>query len=218
MCKVHGLNNERGVALVTALMLTLIALTITISLLYMVMAGTKMSGAQKRYKTSREASYAAATELYPKDILPSIITGFMNHTTATAATQAINGQYPGIGLSIPSAVSQCLKQKVTTDQANWSACSAASKSAADTKNSPDLTFYLRGESTKPGFTIYTKIIDTVPGMSDTSGVSLDSGMGVVASNVNPTVFHQPSLYTFEVQGEREDNPTEKAIMEVLYAY
>ena len=69
MTKMQTLRNENGVALVTALMLTLIALTITMALLYMVISSTKMSGAQKRYKTSREASYAAATELYPKDIL-----------------------------------------------------------------------------------------------------------------------------------------------------
>ena len=142
----------------------------------------------------------------------------LNHSSATTATGTINNQFTGLNLNIAGANSACLKQKVTSGQASWSQCSAASKNSSDTKNAPDITFQLRGEAGKPGFNIYTKIVETVPGMSDSSGVSLDSGMGVVASNVNPTVFHQPSLYTFEVQGEREDNPAEKAIMEVLYAY
>ena len=87
--------------------------------------------------------------------------------------------------------------------------------------SPDLIFNLRSANTatNPGFRIYAKIVDNIPGMSDSSGLDLDSGSGVVSFDANPFVPQQPSLYTFEVQGEREQGVArEKSILEVLYAY
>jgi len=46
----NRLNNNKGVALVTALMLTLISLTIVMALMYMITQGTTVSASYKRYK------------------------------------------------------------------------------------------------------------------------------------------------------------------------
>ena len=49
------LSNEKGIALVMILILSAIALAIMAGLIYMITAGTQISGMQKRYKTALEA-------------------------------------------------------------------------------------------------------------------------------------------------------------------
>jgi len=44
----NRLNNNKGVALVTALMLTLISLTIVMALMYMITQGTTVSASNKK--------------------------------------------------------------------------------------------------------------------------------------------------------------------------
>jgi hypothetical protein len=51
-----GLGDQKGAALVTALMLTLLALVISTTLLYVVMAGSRLSGSHKRYRTALAAA------------------------------------------------------------------------------------------------------------------------------------------------------------------
>lgn len=212
------LKNENGIAMITALMFTMIALAMTMGLLYMVLVKTRMSGAEKRYRSSYEASYAAATKIYPKDILPTLIKNFDNYSSAATATGALETSFGNVGLDVETSA-DCLKQKVTSDIASWTNCSAAQKTK-DPALSPDLIFNLRSDNstTRPGFRIYAKIVDNIPGMSDSSGLDLDSGSGVVSFDANPFVPQQPSLYTFQIQGEREEASREKAILEVLYAY
>ena len=50
-------NSERGIALVTSLMLTLIGLMMTLMMLYIASQNTALSGSQKRYRNSLQASY-----------------------------------------------------------------------------------------------------------------------------------------------------------------
>ncbi len=66
------LNNERGVALVMALILTLIILAAVSALLYLVTQGTMMSGYQKRYQTALEAA-KGGMELATKEIISRTI-------------------------------------------------------------------------------------------------------------------------------------------------
>ena len=61
------LSNERGVALVTALLLTLISLAIVLSALYFVTQQTQLSGASKRYKNVLDATHGGV-EVYTKEI------------------------------------------------------------------------------------------------------------------------------------------------------
>ncbi len=50
------LRNEKGFALLFVLMLAVIALVMTLAMLFMVVAGSYVSGQQKRYRTAVEAS------------------------------------------------------------------------------------------------------------------------------------------------------------------
>lgn len=201
------LNNEKGIALVTALMLTLISLTIIMALLYMITAGTKLSGAQKRYKSSLEASQGGA-EILLKDIIPTVM---RNYSSSTLVTQVQN-DFSAVTLQVDSA-QNCLQAKLTRPSSQWPAgCSNTS----NPKESPDISFNLQA-TTGNSFVVYTKIVDTVKGNTDVSGLQLE-GAGVAESSPVLTPQHFPYIYRLEVQGERATNAKEQANISALYAY
>lgn len=202
------IRNEKGVALVTALLLTLVALAIVMAVLYFVMQGTQLSAAQKRYKNSLEASHGGA-EVFTKEIIPYV---FANNTTGGLATK-----FTGINLQIPVS-NACFQQKLYSPTSQWTNCSADSKTL-DPKSKPDMILKLNGLLTQPGFNVATKIVDTSPGNSDMSGFALlDSGSGVTGTSSGVSPKHIPAQYRIEVEGERESNSKEKAQLTVLYAY
>jgi hypothetical protein len=198
------IQNERGIALVMALMLSFLSLVIVLALLYMITQGTKVSAANKRYKSALEASYGGV-EVFTKDIIPQLM-GASGSSFSTVLTSAI-----GWGTTA------CTAEKLANSPLLWSNCDSNAKSI-DPKIGYDATFTLRGQLGS-NFNVYAKIVDTQPGNSDTSGAELlDSGAGVAygASGVSPK--HMPALYRIEIQGERDTNPLEKARLSVLYAY
>lgn len=202
------LQNENGIALVTSLLLTMISLAFVLALLYVVTQGTKMSGAQKRYRNALEASHGGV-EVMTKEIIPKLFTGYSSNKLAT--------DFSTINLAVSSSVT-CMQQKMTLTNGHWSACSVNS-SSLDPKVGYDLTFRLQNISGQPGFRVYAKIVDTSPGNSDASGIDyLDSGGGVASSSPGVSPKHLPGMYRLEVQGEREVNPEEKAKLSVMYAY
>ena len=201
------IRNNHGIALVTSLMLMLISLTIVMSLLYIVTRGMNASGQNKKYHTSLDASYGG-TEILVKDVLPVIM---QNYSTAGLAT-TVQSAFAGVSLQF-LANQSCFQQKITTPTANWP---TSCNKSPDPKKSPDVSMVLQAASGNP-FIVYSKIVDTTPGNSDTSGFQLE-GTGVAESGsvLSPQSF--PYIYRMEIQGERRDNATTQANMEVLYAY
>jgi hypothetical protein len=197
-------RNENGIALVTALMFTLISLVIIMALLQMVLMGTKMSASQKTYRSSLEASYGGV-QLVAKEIIPQLFGDYAGGSTKLANTFGTGKLYLVLGAS--------LQEKLEKDTSLWA--TSISKTP-DAKVSPDMTFKLHGID--GDFMVYNKIIDTVTGNSDTSGRDLDPGIGVAGTGSGIAPKHNPHLITFEVQGERATNPKEKAVLTVLYAY
>lgn len=199
-------SDKKGIALVTALMMTLISLLIIMSVMMLITASISRTGAQKRYRTATEAAYGG-TEIVMKDMLPFLLKNF----EATNLGDALTGQYGGISLVVSS--NDCLKDKMTKETSLWgSACSQT----VSAKVAPDFSFTLSAATGQP-FTVYTKIIDTIGGNTDTSGLQLE-GAGVAESLAVLTPMHLPYVYRVEVQGERSQNPTEQANLSVLYAY
>ena len=206
------LRNEDGIALLTALMFTLLCLGMIMTLLYYVAAGTRMSAAQKRYRNSLEASYGG-TEFITKTIIPRL---FNNYS---------GGKYSLLHDFGPTAnnldlafASNGLSTKLITATAGWGSLSKT----VNPKDAPDLTFTLKGMNPPSGdFKVYTKIVDTVAGVGliDASGVDyLDAGLGVAGTNSSTATPRTPTIYTIEVQGENAVNSKEKAGLSVLYAY
>ncbi|QWV96042.1 pilus assembly PilX N-terminal domain-containing protein [Geomonas nitrogeniifigens] len=203
------IGNEDGIALVTALMFTLICLGIVAALMQMLLLETKVSGSQKNYRNALEASYGG-TELVTREFIPKL---FSNYSTGIGPLLTAYGS-GGIG-DIGLVVGSGLKTKLANATADWGSLSKTSNA----KDVPDLQFTLRGLSANTNFKIYAKVVDTIPGNSDPTGVDyLDSGAGVagVGSGIAPK--HNPALYSIEVQGERASTPKEKALLSVLYAY
>jgi hypothetical protein len=202
------LRNEDGIALITALMFTLICLGMIMTLLYYVVAGTRMSGAQKRYRNALEASYGG-TDFITKAIIPRLFNNYVD-----GKNSLINDFGTSLNLTFPS---DAIQTKMNTATASWP--TAISKTI-DPKDNPDLTFNLAGTSGNQ-FKVYSKIVDTVPGVGlvDASGVDyLDAGIGVAGTSTATQTPRTPNLYSIEVQGEAAVNPREKAALSVLYAY
>lgn len=195
------LSSEKGIALVTALLLTLIGLAIILAAIYMVTRGTVLSGLLKRYETALEASHGA-TEFVTKEFIPKKI---------GSTTLAALGSYGGIvtyGIN-----DACFTNKLTLPTTSWG-CGSSTLSPVDT---PDVTLTLQAAGGVP-FRVRTKIVDTVRGNTSTSGIDLE-GLGVVeAGSGIITPQHFPYTYRIEVQGERQTNPDERANLSVLYAY
>lgn len=212
------LANQKGIALITALMLTLISLTIVMYLMYMITAGAKMSGANKRYKTALEASYGS-TDIVLKEIFPILFTGVAAPATALSASGFASS------LNLLTSTDSCLQEKLTRPASKWS---SACSSSSDITKSSDISIKLNSTSSDP-FTVYTKIVDTMCSDpkpypvgkctgSDLSGLNLDSGASVAGGNSGVSVQHLPATYRIEVQGERSNNPLEKSKLSILYAY
>jgi hypothetical protein len=201
------LHNENGIALVTSLLLTLISLTVTLAVLYLITQGIATSSAQKRYHNSLEAAHGGV-ELFSKEIIPRLMQGDSAATLTTA--------FGGINLAIPS--SGCLSQKLNNSIDQWTACSGAALNS-DPKQSPDMTFTLAGAGGSSNYKVYSKIVDSTPGNSDPSGIDyLDSGSGVTGTSSGVSPKHIPGLFRIEVEGEKEVNPNERALLSVLYTY
>ena len=172
-----ALRNENGIALVTSLMLTLITLGIIMALLYMITAGTKLSGMQKRYTTALDASYGGA-EIMAKDIIPFVFKDFASATLSADLTSTYNVSGNSLNLIISPAQAACIQAKITTDTSMWPAgCDATALPVSV----PDLTMQLPSQNGQSPFTIYSKIVSTRKGNSDTSGLDL-TGAGVAEAN------------------------------------
>jgi hypothetical protein len=200
------LKNNDGIALVTSLMLTLISLTMIMALLYIVTQSTRASGANKRYKTALEASYGGS-ELFTKDVLPYLMQNYGSPSlaTITAAT------FSDVALNVTDQV--CLQSKLTLPSGKWPAGCSNSPSP---KQNPDVTFNLLSGTGNP-YTIYSKIVETMLGNTDVSGLQLE-GAGVAEGTSGITPQHFPYLYRLEIQGEQSIASSAQANIEVLYAY
>jgi hypothetical protein len=208
------LRNKDGIALVTALMFTLICLAMIMALMHYVLTATKMSAAQKRYKSSLEASYGG-TELLTKTIIPKLFTNYSSGNDALRT--GFSGTGPGkIDFLMPN--NAATKTKIKDATASWGDTISRT---VDPKVSPDFTFTLKGAGTTGDFRVYSKIVDTIAGVGliDESGIDyLDAGIGVAGTSSSTQTPRTPNIYSVEVQGEAAVNPKEKAGLSVLYAY
>lgn len=207
------LTNEKGIALVTSLMLTLLTLTISMVMLYMVLQSTRMSGAHKRYKNSLDAAVGGA-DIVAMDALPYLL-GFAVSPDGTPLITRLNAS---MFLAATAGVSDaCLQAKLTSKV--WGAACGTASSSIDAKSTPDFTFTLQsqvpGLNVPSGFRVYTKIISTTPGSTDMSGRNLE---GQATTGSPPGDVGAPYLYRIEVSSEKVSNPSERANLSLLYAY
>ncbi|HIJ94673.1 MAG TPA: hypothetical protein HPP94_02835 [Desulfuromonadales bacterium] len=220
----NPLSNQKGIALITSLMLMLISMTIVMYLMYMITSGVKMSGANKRYKTALEASYGAV-DLITKDVLPQIFKTTIAASLTTPGT-AITGLGFASVLNFTPSSDTCLINKFTKPASQWN---AACSNTTNPKVAPDFTMTLNSTVGDP-FIVYTKIVSTICSDtrayptgkctgSDLSGFEeLDPGLGTSSGSSVVSPQSMPAIYRIEISGERSNNPLEKSNLSVLYAY
>ncbi len=209
------LRSEGGAALITALMLTMLTLVIALTLLTIITAETRVSGSQKRYRSSLAAAQGGV-ELLTAEIVPRLFQSWSADLEKDYLTK-LEKDYSSIELQLQDG--ECLKQKLEEPADRWNKCSTA-QASTDPAQAPDVSFRLAGDAPAKGFVVTSKIIDTTPGNSDSSGNDLLDPGGSVTSNdqiVRPR--HVPAMYNLSVQGVREEvGSREKARLSVLYAY
>ncbi len=220
-----GLNNEKGIALMLVLVLSVIALAIVATLVYLVIQGTKTTGFMKRYESAREAGIGGAE-----------IMGALISNRGELVIPKGGGQYyinfpkgcdcgdPLIpldnkfsdGTPIPSGTpEECFCAKLCDYTADWPAtCS----SSLDPTSYPDIpTFNLSGVGSDT-YNVSVKIVDTTIGNSSLSGELL--GTGGVASSTSGVITAPPMpyLYRIEIDSVNNTTHTERSRLSVLYAY
>jgi len=218
------INNNRGIALVTALMLTLISLTIIMYLMLMVTSGIKTSGANKRYRSVLDASYGG-TDIIIKEVIPKIFTTTLSASLTNPSSALSSLLYPS-SMSFTANTDSCLMDKLTKPPSQWgTGCSSTS----DPKVNTDFTLKLNSSTPAETYTVYTKIVDTLCSDlrsyptgkctgSDLSGYdSLDDGSGT-GGGQNFKVKSMPAMYRIEIVAEKTNTPKEKSKLSVLYAY
>lgn len=222
------LQNNKGVALVTSLMFTMLALVITMSLLYIVTLSTRSSGAMKRYRTVTEAAYGG-TDIVLKDLIKASMgyADYVKDNPTKTFTEYMTANSLG-SLNSPT-VSDCLYTKLTTPKNQWP--SACSNVTSNIKDKNDLSFKLNAATGKP-FTVYSRVVDdmghkvsvyesgmakvkTIAGNTDLS--KGDSDASAVIEGGAVYVPHLPYIYSVEVQAESPTTP-EKTKLLVQYAY
>jgi len=214
------LRNERGIALVMVLVLSLIGLMIVSALLYLATSGSMTSGAFKAYRTAEEASYGGA------EIAAEYAANRGRYDFVTAVDQACNCAdplNPADNIDGETGAASCRCDKICNATVDWGvACDENAGVAGIQINlTPDDAtddFPL----TLGNFVVYTKIVDTVVGNSDMGGIVASGelgGQGVVASStglVSPP--SRPYLYRMEIDARSTINPREHSRISMLYAY
>lgn len=225
------LKNERGIALVMVLVLSLIALAITAGLIYMVTQGTRFSGMQKRYKTALEANIGGVEAIEHIIVLRGESPGvpsFITDLTNSGLNPVVQTPDPGCtGTDTFGTPFTGIEAKIRTPTnnfdglPNWSALcnSSLSIDAVDPITDPANTtydFYFQlGSAPDPVYDVYAKIANTVEGNA-AKDLKLKK-CGVVACGGN-LVPHLGYLYTIEVVAQANANPRERAKTSVLFEY
>ena len=215
------LMSERGLALVTILVLSLITLAVISTLVSMVIQGTRTSGYYKRYETAREAAVGGAELagdlILERGLLSVPLLSMWSSSTGSGGFLSCdcgdpddpNDNRDSLG------VRTCLCDKLCDSTVDWP--DACSNTLAPT-DTPDLEFDMAGINTT--YRVSVKIVDTIRGNSDV-GVSVGQlgGTGVVSSfsSVIPAP-PMPYLLRVEINSEDTINQLERARLSALYAY
>lgn len=187
------LGNERGVALVMALVLGLIGMLMIASLLYMAGTGIWTSGSKKRYQEALESSHGGMN-FFAKEIIQRGLGG-----TPLSAM----GNYNGV--LTPLITDANFTAKLTTTGV-YPAIPA------------DATLTLTFTAPTPNIIVNTTILSTSRGNSGTSENVLVGGGVVSNSSGTVTPQHFPYLFQTEIQSQSVTGTRERANLSAIYAY
>jgi hypothetical protein len=191
------LNSEKGLALVSALLLGTIGMLMVAALLLMVNTGTWISGSKKRYQMALDAAHGGMN-FYSKEIIRRGLNGDSLSTMGTYG-----------GILTPVISNADLTTKLTT---------TGLITDGTFPNDPVDVIATFALPSGPSIAVNMAILSTSRGNSSTSSNLLQTG-GVVNNNSGTiTPQHIPYLYEIEAQGQNSANPIENARLSSLYIY
>jgi len=189
------LRNEKGFALGFILILAVVALGMTLAMLFMLGRGSYVSGQQKRFHTAVEAGRGGMEAMLQ-------LVGSRGMPTTPYTNLFLNSSGGPV----------FLQTKLITPTDNWASLGLNSAVAIDPND--NTTYDVRLDL--GAYRAYGKIIHTVKGNS-----APDEGLqkgGVASENTGGEVKSYPYLYTLEVLSQSTTNPTERSKLSVLYQY
>ncbi len=208
-------RDEKGIALVIALIVSLIVLILGGVAVYMTMQSSKMSGEFKGYTSSVAAAQGALNETLI--LLPELKSGVVS--------------FPSVVVNSKVA---CLKYKLNTATSAWTAsdlstyCGCTLVEATDPSISSVVNYYdieYRLGSGVNTYDVFVKFINTSLGNTNAAAASSSfSTGGTVSSKSGGNTLQpppKPYLYTVVVySGPASDvnNPARSSYIRVLYAY
>ncbi len=214
---------EKGVALITVVILMGICIALVTTLIYMVTVGTKASGSQKRYKSALEASYAGldvVTQIIAaRSDVASFLTGSISTLGITSSIPAAcSGTAYASGLPAPYSG---ITAKIMTASSTWVAGTCGDGSMNISSTNYDFIFPM---GTNPQFNVYAKIVDVVEGNTGAGGNAFGHKLytNPVASTSNEIqTWSIPYHYTLEIASQNtvtSASPGERTQLSVLYQY
>lgn len=192
------LGNEKGMALVTALILGLVGMLMITAILYMVGTGTWTAGSKKRYQTALNVSHGSML-FFAREIIQRSVGG---------ATLSSLGTFGGVLASVASDAN--FTTKLTT--------TGRIGDAGYPADNPDATLTFTFTAPSPSITVNTAIVGTSRGNSGTSSNVLVGGGVVNNSSGTVTPQHIPYLYQTEIQTQSGIFARERARLSGIYAY
>jgi hypothetical protein len=204
------INNQQGIALVSALIFGVIGMLMVSSLLLMVDSGTWLSGSKKRYHMALNATHGGM-DFFTKEVIQSGLSG----TNLGAMSN-----FGGILTTNAAVTNPQFTDKLTTRGDTNDGFWPYDPNLANTANAfvtPDATVSFTFPS-GPNINVATTILSTNRGNSGTAANVLQGG-GVVNNGGNTiTPQHIPYLYQTVSQGQSAANARENARLSTIYAY
>ncbi|MDA8089000.1 MAG: hypothetical protein M0Z61_02075 [Nitrospiraceae bacterium] len=195
---INPINNERGLTLVIVMVLSVVALLIMSALIYMVQAGTEISGMQKRYATALDAGMGGLS--MEKQIIDTL---------------GIPGFQAGFPFQFSAEGNACTTAKMTLPTGSWPAsCSnSITLNPNDNPNSNNASYDM--VATLGNYKVYAKIVDTIPGNTGQAAGLVKTG---VVSTGDITVQAMPYIYTLAVLSMGNNNSQERSKLSAVYQY
>lgn len=192
------IGNERGMALVMALILGVIGMLMLASVLYVVRTGAWTSGSQKRYQEALASSH-----------------GGMNFF----AKEIIQRGVEGTALSAMGTYGTMLDQVISNDDFNKKlTTSGFVGDGTYPNNTIDMTLTLVSEPPNPNMLVDTTILRTSQGNSGTSSNVLVGGGVINTSAGTITPQHFPYMFQVDIQARSAMNTRENARLSAIFAY
>ncbi len=229
--RIQMVSNQRGVALVMVLILSVVSLGIMAGLVYMLTTSVKVTGIQQRYKTALEAAEAGGwitmqvldfrgDQVYQNTFLDKLNALALNGDIRTDDT-CFGGEDPATHEPYRKFATKAL-----VNQPLWSpACNSSPINPNPVQPyflidilepvTYDMTFDI---GTYPVYKIFSKVADTVTGNTAPGLNKFLRRSGVVSNTGEIPTPTKPYLYYIEVHAERTDQRMEKADISILYEY